>query len=146
MSKTIFFSLVLRELEEKKPKYFVPVSPQKMHLKLSSSSWFSWWSTFSLPKLSLFSFTFWLLLSIFWPLSKASLFCAASWTAFLICFFPARVRNIWSFSPLVPSKREKNILVLLKVLLSMYTFRGKCVYFSIFMIKHPSKNIQTEQN
>ena len=27
--------------------------------------------------------------------------------------FKARVRNIWVFSPLVPSKREKNILVLL---------------------------------
>ena len=26
-----------------------------------------------------------------------------------------RVRNIWVFSPLVPSKREKNILVLLSV-------------------------------
>ena len=32
------------------------------------------------------------------------------------------------FSPLVPSKREKNILVLL----SLYSFSGKCVYFSIF--------------
>ena len=32
------------------------------------------------------------------------------------------------FSPLVPSKREKNILVLL----SLYIFWGKCVYFSIF--------------
>ena len=32
------------------------------------------------------------------------------------------------FSPLVPSKREKNLLVLL----SLYIFWGKCVYFSIF--------------
>ena len=42
---------------------------------------------------------------------------------------PTEVRNIWVFfSPLVPSKREKNILVLL----SLYIFWGKCVYFSIF--------------
>ena len=39
-----------------------------------------------------------------------------------------KVRNIWSFSPLVPSKREKNILVFL----SLYIFWGICVYFSIF--------------
>ena len=39
-----------------------------------------------------------------------------------------KVRNIWVFSPLVPSKREKNVLVLL----SLYIFEGKCVYFSIF--------------
>ena len=38
------------------------------------------------------------------------------------------VRNICFFSPLIPSKREKNILVLL----SLYIFWGKCVYFSIF--------------
>ena len=43
-------------------------------------------------------------------------------------FWPTWVRNIWFFSPLVPSKREKNILVLL----SLYIFWGKCVYFSIF--------------
>ena len=36
------------------------------------------------------------------------------------------VRNIWVFSPLVPSKREN------LALLSLYTFWGKCVYFSIF--------------
>ena len=38
------------------------------------------------------------------------------------------VQNIWFISPLVPSKREKNILVLL----SLSIFWGKCVYFSIF--------------
>ena len=32
------------------------------------------------------------------------------------------------FSPLVPSNWEKNVLVLL----SLYIFWGKCVYFSIF--------------
>ena len=66
------------------------------------------------------------------------------------------VRNIWVFSPLVPSKREKYILVLL----SLYIFWGKCVYFSIFewynsqlcffwqlKSNHISlKKIQTEQN
>ena len=37
------------------------------------------------------------------------------------------LRNIWVFSSLVPSKREKNV----SILLSLYIFWGKCVYFSI---------------
>ena len=40
------------------------------------------------------------------------------------------VQNIWIFSPLVPSRPEKNILVLL----SLYIFWGKCVDFSIFEV------------
>ena len=37
------------------------------------------------------------------------------------------------FSPLVPSKREKNILSLSQlVCISLYIFWGKCVYISIF--------------
>ena len=36
--------------------------------------------------------------------------------------------KIFGFSPLVPSKREENILVFL----SLYIFWGKCVYFLIF--------------
>ena len=39
-----------------------------------------------------------------------------------------KVRNIWFFSPLVPSEWEKNILILL----SLYIFWGKCVYLPIF--------------
>ena len=41
---------------------------------------------------------------------------------------PFRCEIFGGFSPLVPSKREKNILVLL----SLYIFWGKCVYSSIF--------------
>ena len=37
-------------------------------------------------------------------------------------------KYLFFFSPLVPSKQEKNILVLL----SLYIFGGKCDYFSIF--------------
>ena len=45
-----------------------------------------------------------------------------------------QVRNVWVFSPLVPSKREKNMYISFAqlVLLSLYIFRRKCVYFSIF--------------
>ena len=50
------------------------------------------------------------------------------------------------FSPLFPSKREKNILVLL----SLYIFlREVCLLFNFIIQKLntlPSKNIQTEQN
>ena len=38
----------------------------------------------------------------------------------------SKVQNIWFLSPLVLSKREN------LALLSLYTFWGKCVYFSIF--------------
>ena len=42
-------------------------------------------------------------------------------------FYLSQVRNIWFFSHLIPS-RDKCMLILL----SLYIFWGKCVYFSIF--------------
>ena len=49
-------------------------------------------------------------------------------------FFPFPLtleRNIWVFSPLVPSKQEKNILVLLKNFAQfVYFLREMCLFFN----------------
>ena len=50
-----------------------------------------------------------------------------------------KVRNIWFLSPLVPSKQEN------LALLSLFTFWGKCVYFSIFEWQNPQL-CQTKHN
>ena len=68
--------------------------------------------------------------------SKCTKYLAQIWRGYVIhCPIFTRVQNIWGFSPLVLSKREKNILVLL----SLYIFWEKCVYFSIFNAKKNSQ-------
>ena len=57
---------------------------------------------------------------------------------FGILFLWSMVRNIWGVFPLVPSKREKNILVLLS--LYVYLLREVCLLFNFIIQKLKSKH------
>ena len=59
-----------------------------------------------------------------------------------------KVQNIWIFIPLVPSKREKKLLVLLSLFLREVCLLHNCEFYHSKNLKVntlPSQNIQIEQ-
>ena len=79
----------------------------------SAKSWESW--KFTIPKWMMTNSTQYLMESKTWPVWKSSIF-KTIWC------------EIFVFFSLIHSKREKHVLILL----SLYIFWGKIVYFSIF--------------